>query len=150
MPLLATWLASRGAEVIEQDILEYLWGFILNLTGLAASMAVNTLSTGLIVFRILKVFLEYRPTSVERTLGSTRGNIPHHVLFIIIESGMVLFAIQLVRVVITSLIAMDSDPAENLIDGSQIVIGLHQMLNVITRPVHIYFCFTDKTYLFRA
>ena len=60
---------------------------------------------------------------------------------------MVLFAIQLVHVVITSLIAVNSDPAENLFDGWQIVIPMHQMLNVITRPVHIYFCFTDNTYL---
>ena len=111
-------------------------------------MAVNTLSTGLIVFRILKVLMEYRPTSVERTLGSTRGNIPHHVLFIIIESGMVLFAIQLLRVVISSLYTADF--AENLYNGFRIVFPMHQMLNVITRPVDIYFCFTDNTYLFRA
>ena len=40
-------------------------------------MAVNTLVTGMIVFRILKVTMTgVRPTStsVERTLGSTGGN----------------------------------------------------------------------------
>ena len=101
-------------------------------------MAVNSLTTGMIVFKILRVLMEYRPTSAERSLGSTRGNI-HHVLFIIIESGMVLFAIQLVRVVITSLYTADSDPAENLYGGLDLVIAMHEMLNVIIRPVQIYF-----------
>jgi TRAP-type mannitol/chloroaromatic compound transport system permease small subunit len=71
-------------------------------------MAVNALMTGLIVFKILKVFLEFKPTSVERTLGSlssTGGSKLRHIIFIIIESGMALFAIQLVRVVLTSLVA---------------------------------------------
>ena len=47
----------------------------MGITGLAASMAVNTLVTGLIVIKILKVFLEVKGamTSVERTLGSTGG-----------------------------------------------------------------------------
>jgi hypothetical protein len=36
------------------------WGNTLTLTGLAASMAVNALVTGLIVFKILKVFLEVK------------------------------------------------------------------------------------------
>ena len=40
------------------------------LTDLAATMAVNTIVTGLIVFKILKVFLEIKATSVEQTIGS--------------------------------------------------------------------------------
>ena len=43
----------------------------LIITSFALSMAVNALVTGLIVFKILKVFLEVKPTSVERTLGPT-------------------------------------------------------------------------------
>ena len=42
-------------------------------TGLAVSMAVNALVTGLIVFKILKVFLEVNPILVELTLDSTGG-----------------------------------------------------------------------------
>ena len=68
------------------------------ITGLAASMAVNALVTGMIVFRILKA-MGVRPTSVERTLGSTEGDKFRHIMFIIIESGMALFVIQLVRIV---------------------------------------------------
>ena len=109
-------------------------------------MAVNTLATGLIVSKILKVLMEYRPTSVERSLGSTRGNIPHHALFIIIESGMVLFAIQLLRVLLSSLYL--ADPMENLLDGLDIVVSMHQMINVIIRSVYFYsFCFNDNTCL---
>ena len=66
-------------------------------------MAVNTLVTGMIVFRILKVTMTgVRPTStsVERTLGSTGGNKFRHIIFIIIESAMALFVIQLVRVML--------------------------------------------------
>jgi hypothetical protein len=105
------------------------------ITGLATSMAVNTLVTGLIVFKILNVFLEYKPTSVERTLGSIRDTKLRHITFIIIESGMVLFAIQLVRIVLTSL----RDPPLNLEGGLDIVIYIHQMLNVIIRSIHFYF-----------
>ena len=72
----------------------------LMITSFALSMAVNALVTTLIVFKILKVFLEVKPA-----LGSvaTEGTKLRSVIFIIIESGMALFAIQLVRVVISCL-----------------------------------------------
>jgi hypothetical protein len=107
-------------------------------------MAVNTLVTGLIVFKILKVFLEYKPTSVERTLGSTKGTKLQHIIFIIIESGMVLFAIQLVRIVISSLMVAAPEGSEHafiLVIGMEIVICMHQMLNVIMRSVHLLLLF---------
>ena len=48
------------------------WTWPLTLTGLATSMTVNALVTGLIVFRIFKVvFRQVRPTSDERKLGAT-------------------------------------------------------------------------------
>ena len=54
---------------------------------------VNTLVTGLIVVKILKVFLEVKITLIEGTLGSAAGGPNYqHVAFIIIESGMALFA----------------------------------------------------------
>ena len=45
-------------------------------------MAVNALVTGLIVFKILNVFLESKANvpSVERTLGSTGGTTLRHVI----------------------------------------------------------------------
>ena len=77
-------------------------------------------------------------TSVERSLGSTRGTKLQHVIFIMIESGMALFAIQLVRVVLS--IVGDqvvlSDDAQNSL---YLVIGIHQMFNVIIRSIYFYF-----------
>ena len=98
-------------------------------------MAVNTLVTGLIVFKILKVFLEVNPILVELTLGSTGGSKLRHVIFVIIESGMTLFAIQLIRIVFYIL------PMKWTIDVGDYVVVINQMLNVIIRSVHSYFFF---------
>ena len=118
-------------------------------------MAVNALVTGLIVFRILKAYLEVtKATSVERTLGSTaaaarRGTELRHIIFVIIESGMALFAIQLVRTVLYSLDSGSPVP----ITKSQFrvvyecVIGISEMCTVIIRFFHLYlFYFTDNIY----
>ena len=156
---LATWLASNGAAIFE--IGEYFvapWGITLDLTGLVASMVVNALVTGLIAFKILKVLLKVKPTSVEQTLGSLRSTVGpklRHILFIIIESGMALFAIQLVRVVATSLDEYPAGSNPKLMSMSlklqialDVIIFIHQALNVITRSVHFYFFyFTDNIYL---
>jgi hypothetical protein len=100
-------------------------------------MAVNTLVTGLIVFKILKVFLEYTPISVERTSGSITGIKLRHIIFVVIESGMMLFAIQLVSIVLFSLVdaasvetASEQARVPNLLCGLDIVISMRQMLNV--------------------
>ena len=101
-------------------------------------MSVNALVTGLIVFKILKVFLEVNPILVELTLDSTGWSKLRHVIFVIIESGMTLFAIQLIRIVITIL------PMEWTIDYANVI---NQMFNVIIRSVHFYFfCFADNIY----
>ena len=106
-------------------------------------MTVNALVTGLIVFKILKVFLEVKVTSVEQTLGSlssTGGTKLRHIIFIIIESGMALFAIQLVRVVITSIIERQAvqslQTPLGLLIALDLVIVIHQILNVTIRSLH--------------
>ena len=115
-------------------------------------MAVNTLVTGLIAFKILTVFLEVKrvkpeATSIERTLGSlslTAGTQLQHIIFIIIESGMALFAIHLVRVVITSLIQLQpGQMPPSLIIAMDLVIFIHQMFNVTIKfSLFIHFlCF---------
>ena len=146
---LATWLATEGAIKFEDN--EYFvtqWGSILALTALIASMVVNALVTGLIVFKILKVFLEVRATSVERTLGSlssTGGTKLRHIIFIIIESGMALFAIQLLRVLVTSLVQFGFQTRQaplSLVFTMFFIILIYQTLNVIIRSVlffSIYF-----------
>ena len=128
------------------------------MTAFTTSMAVNTLVTGLIVFRILEVFLEVnriKPTSVERNLGSlpvaTRSTKLRHVMFVIIESNMALFAMQLVCVVLESI----PQSAVQFMTAFEAAKGftnaIIQMINVIIiKSVHFYFCFADKIYLARA
>ena len=114
------------------------WQNVLITTAFTSSMAVNTLVTGMIVFSILKA-TGVRPTSIERTLGSTGGNKFRHIMFIIIESGMALLAIQVVRVVLGFITA----PVEQelFLEAAQgITIVINQMLNVIIiRSVHLSF-----------
>ena len=105
------------------------WPITVFVTGLAASMAVNALMTGMIVFRILKA-TGVQPTSIERTLGSTEGNKFRHIMFIIIESGMALFAIQLVRFVLV-LISVPVEQFPFFEFAGDFVIAINQMLNVI-------------------
>ena len=106
------------------------------LTAFSLSMAVNTLVTGLIVFKILKVFLEVRLTSVEQALGTTgRGGTPlRHVIFVIIESGMALFAIQLIHFVFFS----DDSVSPKAYNLSTV---FNQMFIVIIKSVHFYYIF---------
>ena len=132
---LATWLAGeRATVVVNNEIFNYAWGNTLGLTGLAASMVVNALVTGLIVSKILKVFLQVKATSVEQTFGSlnsTGGPKLRYIIFIIIESGMALFAIQLVRVVISNLLQAAAEPPTSLLIAYNFVVVIHQALNVI-------------------
>ena len=119
------------------------WPNTVFLTGFAASMAVNALMTGMIVFRILKA-TGVEPTSVERTLGSTEGNKFRHIMFIIIESGMALFAIQLVRVV-WPFIPVPAEQGPLLYAAGDIVVVINQMLNVIIiRSSFLLLCFADN------
>ena len=107
-------------------------------------MAVNTLMTGMIVFRILKVTAGAKPTLVERALGSTRGKKFRHIMFVIIESGMALFAIQLVRVVLVSISPVLQEPSNYFQATYDIVVVINQMLNVIVKirsfTFLCYFC----------
>jgi hypothetical protein len=107
-------------------------------TSYVASIAVNALVTGLITFKIVKVFstVKANTTSVEKTLGlgATKGTKLQHTIFIIIESAMALFAIQVVRLALSfnsSIVPFD------------FVVGIDQMLNVIIRSVSFStsFCF---------
>ena len=99
--------------------------------GLAASMAVNALMSGMIVFRIFLIATGVKPTSVEQTLGSTKGNKFRHIMFIIIESSMALFAIQLVRVVLSYGISVPVEQEDFLGAANDFVTVINEMLNVI-------------------
>ena len=135
------------------------WETPLIITALVASMVVNALVTGLIVFKILVVLLEVKrlqpeATSVEKTLGSlssTGGIKLRQIIFIIIESGMALFAIQLVRVVITSLYELQGGRiSPGLLFSFELASIIHEMLNVIVTSVYFYFYFTDDIYMIQG
>ena len=132
---LVTWLAAAGAtSFVQGQLLKTSWGGPpMVITSFTLSMAVNTLVTGLIVFKIFKVFLQVKAvtTSVERTLGTTAGGTKlGHVLFVIIESGMALLAVQLARFVLYVLYNLPSE-SESASDAYFIFIPINEMFNVI-------------------
>ena len=92
-------------------------------------MSVNALVTGLIVFRIFKVFQKVKPTSDQLTLGANNGRKLYSIISIIIESGMILFSIQLARFVVTVVQTDDADYAY------QIIVCIHEILTMIIKLV---------------
>jgi hypothetical protein len=93
------------------------------MTSLAASMTINALVTVLIVFRIFKVFHEVKDVTGGKKLCS--------IIFIIIESGMALFAIQLACLVIAA-----TEERTNAECNIYLLIGcIHKMLNVVISSV---------------
>jgi hypothetical protein len=126
------WIATSASIFIEKgEMDETEWGIILALPSLTTPMTVNALVTGLIVFRIFKVFREVKSatTSDETSLGVTGGRKLRSIIFIIIESGMALFAIQLARLVLGFRGLSTTADADG--DGYELIVGIYEMLNVI-------------------
>ena len=127
------WIASGAAplSIVQGQYHLPKWINTLEVTGLALSMTVNALVTGLIVFRIFKVFQEVKAaTADDQTLGVTGGSTLRRVVFIIIESGMALFSVQLARLVVT---IVNTDAANHA--AYYLISGIHEMLNVIIRSI---------------
>ena len=79
--------------------------------------------------------------SVDRSLGSSGGTKLRHIIFVIIESGMILLVFQLVTMVLWDLQPLSLGPVN---DALNYVADIDEMLNVIIRSVHFYFfCFTE-------
>ena len=95
-------------------------------------MTVNALVTGLIIFRILKVLGDVQASSVQ-SLSFNAGRAPRAVIFILFESGIVLFSLQLARLLLT---IVETDAAK---DAFELIAGIQQMLNVIMRLIFPYF-----------
>ena len=137
---LVMWLAIDGAvAVVQNQVDETVWGSRLALTSLITSMTVNALVTGLIVFKIFKVFREIKgvATLEDKSLGITHGNKLRSVIFIVIESGMALFAIQLARVVVSTQITLANDAAYYAL---QFIVAIHEIVNVIISSVIVTLC----------
>ena len=131
---LACWIAGGAAPLsfLQGQIDVPDWSNTLMIAGLALSMTVNALVTGLIVFRIFKVFQEVKTsTADDQILGVTGGSRLRRVIFIIIESGMALFSIQLARLVMGVAIVNNTMDAATVQDAYYFILNIHGVLNVI-------------------
>ena len=131
---LAIWIAAGTAplSIVQGQVDVPDWSNTLVIAGLALSMTMNALVTGLIVFRIFKVFQEVKTsTADDQILGVTGGSKLRRVIFIIIESGMALFSIQLARLVTEVGIVNNTMDAATVLDAYYLITGTHEMLNVI-------------------
>lgn len=90
-------------------------------------MSVNALVTGLIVFKIFKVYRQVKPILDNQTLGITGGRKLYSTISVMIESGMILFSIQLARFVVTVVQTTAASAAY------QIIVCIHEILNVIMK-----------------
>jgi hypothetical protein len=130
---LVIWLSAIAAwGILQGNLVTADWGNTLTETSLVLSMAVNALVTSLIVLRIFKVFREVKGTmtSDEQALGATGGRKLRTIIFVLIESGMVLFSIQLVRLVLAFIVAINTAYSAYLV-----IIPIHQMIIVIITSV---------------
>jgi hypothetical protein len=149
---LAIWIGAIIPHAVSQDqeiMNRERWGIKLVITSIAVSMAVNALATGLIVLRIFRVVREVtKATSDEKLLGVQAGGKKlWYIIFVIIESGMALFAIQLTRAAIIPSILTAANYDTFSFCGFH---GIHQMLNVIIVSVFVAPCFTDNLDLTRV
>jgi hypothetical protein len=131
------WIVAAigPAFIVESPLDTATWSNILTLASLPVPMIVNALVTGLIVFRIFKVFHEVKSIT-------TGGRKLRSIIFIIIESGMTLFAIQLAQVVIRAKRPGLWTNAEE--DIYQLIGGTLEMLNVVISSVIVTLYFTDN------
>ena len=130
---LALWLACANAsKILPNGIQQAPWGTWMGVASIVLSMIVNAYATGLIAFKILKVYRNVKPTS------GNGGSKFRSVLSVIIESGMALFCIQLIRVVL--IVNFEMTGSDVPLNALEIIIPIHEILNVstissITSPV---------------
>ena len=87
------------------------------------------------------MFLEVKAasTSVKRSLGSTGGNKFRHIIFVIVESGMTLLVIQLVRMVLDAILEPEVVALGPVVYANYYCDAIGEMFNVIIRSVPFYF-----------
>ncbi|KAF8815206.1 hypothetical protein BYT27DRAFT_7249401 [Phlegmacium glaucopus] len=128
---LVIWLIVGSFEsILSGQFVEAHWTYGGTLAALAMSMTVNALVTFLIVFKIFRAYREIGSTSDDQSLGATGGSKIRAVIFIIIESGMILFSVQLARLLASIFAATDAG-----IRSLQMILCIHQMLNGITPTI---------------
>ena len=94
----------------------------------------NAVVTGLIVLKILKVYREVRPTIEDQAfVVPGAGAKLRSIIFIIIESGVAMFIIQFIPVILTIL----------KMDAMYLIIDVNQQFLVTIRSVIYPFRFTE-------
>ena len=141
---LALWIIDSIplTYFVQGKVVVGLWENIMALTGLTLSMVVNALVTSLIIFRILKMFRAVRSTSNEQILGATHRSALQPVIFMLIESGMLLFSIQLIRLVFGTLLTRSLDSSAT--KAYPTIAVIHQMFTVSTSHFYLYFSDNDE------
>ena len=132
---LVLWLGDSGAVVYNTSQHQFeriVWGYILTLITVTMSLAVNALVTGLIVFKIFKVYCESKP-SYDQSFSASGGSKLRLVIFILIESWMPLFCIQVARLVVTFVWTQAA------INAAQPIISIYEMFNVINIILSLYY-----------
>ena len=86
------------------------------------------------------MFREVKACANNQNLGITGGSTLRPIIFILLESGMALFSIQLIRLVVT-LLPVNLYSAVFIYD---LTVFIHEMLTVIIRSVIVTFYFTDN------
>ena len=130
----AIWMASVGGTYIEGNgLYSTVWSTNLFTAGLAISLALNALVTGLIAFRIFRV-VKGNTTFYEnmKSLGVAGGRQVEfrYIMFVMIESGMALFSIQLARVVVTAMRIGGTGGSDSTMAAFNFIVNWHEMLNV--------------------
>lgn len=138
-------IGSTSYLISQQEIVIPDWGSVVGLTSIAMTSAVNALVTGLIIFKIVKVYWEVKPF-YNQSFGGTGGTKLRPIIFVIVESGLALFSIQLAWLVVTTGIV----PTQAAFIAGQPIIAIQRMLNVIIGSVTVTYNFTDNPGLSRA
>ena len=127
----SVYLASQQIYIVPK------WGYIVGLTSIVMSLAVNALVTGLIAFKIFKVYQEVKPL-YDHPFGGTGGSKLLPIIFIIIESGLALFSIQLAWLVVNMF------QTQVALIAAQPILSIQRMLNVTISSAIFSYNLTDK------
>ena len=131
--LIALWLATSGIAYRDLGQLSNaFWKDAVIRASLAISLTLYTLVTGLIVFKIFRVYQNTMPLYDQNRAFSGRSKLLP-VIFVLIESDMAMFVIELIRLVVSTGKIYDRDPRPLGIIG-----GINRMLIVIIKISYCY------------
>lgn len=134
LSLATTGSSSRAYQTSQAPLLTSQWGYRTGWTSIIMSLAVNVIVTCLIAFKIFKVYCKVKP------LYNTGVSKLRPIIFVIIESGLVLFSIQLAYLVVILL---------EFEIGICVTSSIQRMLTVIISSVIVTCNFTDKVMVVR-